>query len=113
MTYRDVMNENDIRAVQEFVSRVREALGDEILDIRLFGSKVRGEATPDSDIDIAIVVGSSSEQTRRLILDAAFDVNIALDVYISPRIVPWSTMENPVFATSPFLKNIMKEGLPV
>ena len=45
----------DARAVAAFVERVRSVLGERVVAIRLFGSKARGDADPESDIDILLV----------------------------------------------------------
>jgi predicted nucleotidyltransferase len=39
------------------VHQLRERLGNELLDVVLFGSKARGDSGPWSDIDILITVG--------------------------------------------------------
>ena len=44
-------------AAEDFARRVRAALGDRVDSIVLYGSVARGEAGPDSDIDV-LVVGS-------------------------------------------------------
>ena len=43
-------------AVLEFLARVRSKYGGQIRRAMLFGSKARGEATADSDIDILLIV---------------------------------------------------------
>ena len=42
-------------AVEEFVKRLRQGLSSNMLDVRLFGSEARGEATSESDIDVLVV----------------------------------------------------------
>ena len=51
-------------AVADFVRRVRAALGQQAVDIRLFGSVARGDAQPDSDIDVLIVVQAEDDRPR-------------------------------------------------
>jgi len=36
------LNNKEKKVLESFVKEIREKLGDDILDIRLFGSKVRG-----------------------------------------------------------------------
>lgn len=84
----------DARAVQEFTHRVRQGLGTELIALKLFGSKVTGAATPESDIDVLVVVDDVRPEVRDRVLDIAFDVNLGHDVYISPRGLPgpcWMT----------------------
>ncbi len=44
-------------ALADFQGRVLELFADEISQLILFGSYARGEATPDSDVDVMVVVG--------------------------------------------------------
>ena len=46
----------DASAVAEFADKVRRAFGNDVLDLRLFGSKATGQDSPDPDIDILVVV---------------------------------------------------------
>lgn len=41
--------------VHEFAAKAREACGDAIDEIILFGSVARGDNRPDSDIDILVI----------------------------------------------------------
>src|SRR5947208_10249196 len=68
-------------------------------------SVARGDARPDSDIDILIVVRADREPTRleRRAVDVAFDVNLQHDVYISPRVLTASMIADPVWGRTPFL----------
>ena len=74
-------------AVEEFVKRLRTALSTNIVDLRLFGSEARGEATSGSDIDVLVVVQPDANRVpfEDRVIDIAFDVNLEFGVYISPR----------------------------
>jgi hypothetical protein len=39
----------DTTALDDFTRRLRAALGEQIVEMRLFGSKARGDAGPDAD----------------------------------------------------------------
>lgn len=83
------LSHTDTEALDAFTRRVRAELGDRLIELRVFGSKARGDATSESDIDVLVVVPTGLDR-RRLqdeVTDLAFDVNLAHDVYISPRVV--------------------------
>ena len=98
-------------AVATFVSRVRAALGQNLVEVRLFGSRARGDCRPDSDIDIALVVETDRAQAEDVAIDIAFDVNVASDLYISPRVIERSVLSHPVWRTTAFVQALEREGV--
>ena len=107
----EFLNDKDRKAVSEFLARVRGSLGEQIFEARIFGSKVRGEAEPDSDIDIALIIDDASMITRQTIFDIAFEVNLKFDVYISPRVIPRQVLHDPVFSLSPFIRDLQARSI--
>jgi len=71
MTTLDVLKGNDRLAVEAFRRAVRSALGPEVMEIKLFGSKARGTDSPDSDIDVFIIVRRRSPAIVDQIIDLA------------------------------------------
>ena len=107
------LSSRDAAALDEFVRRVRARVGINALNIKLFGSKARGEAAPDSDLDVLIVVGDHRSETEDVVLDMAFDVNLAYEVYISPRVIEKAVFEHPVWRITPFVRALEQEGVPL
>ena len=87
---------NDInhKAIEEFLQRLREAEGDNLLRVVLFGSVARGDDNEDSDIDVFILLknydktGAEKVTIKERILDIASAVEELNNhqVYISPLI---------------------------
>lgn len=102
-------------SLQEFATRVRSTLGAKLVDLRLFGSLARGDAHPDSDIDVLVVVQPDQDRKRlaRLVVDIAFDVNLAHGVYLSPRVVTQEILNHPVWRETQFLRALAREGIPI
>ena len=109
---RHFLKPTDAAAVAEFAGKVRAALGGDVLDMRLFGSKATRRDVPDSDIDILVVVAEARTDVEGRILAIAFDVNLAHDVFISPSVVGRATLDDPVWRITPFLKAALA-GVPV
>ena len=97
----------DRAALDSFCDRTRDALGPNLLDLRLFGSKARGDASAEADLDVLVVVAEDR------VLDLAFDVNLEHDVYISPRVVTRAVMNDPVWRLTGLLRAIEREGIPL
>jgi uncharacterized protein len=102
-----------IRATREFVERLRRELPANIVEVRLFGSEARGDATPESDIDI-LVVAAPEEQRAALetrIVNIAFDVNIEFNVFISPLVITPAVLSHPMWREMPFIEAVLREGI--
>ena len=97
------------------MNRLRRALPANVVDVRLFGSEARGDATPESDIDVLVVVQPDTDRVplEDRVIDIAFDVNLDFAVYISPRVVTPGILNDPVWRETPFIKNVTRESLPL
>ena len=60
----ECLNENEKKAVETLKCKLKERF--DVREMRLFGSKVRGEAGPDSDVDIMIELAKRSPETHSL-----------------------------------------------
>lgn len=49
------LTERERETVQLFASRLRDALGDDLRALWLYGSRARGEAHPESDVDLLVI----------------------------------------------------------
>ena len=58
-------------AVQQFVERVHESLGDDLEAIWLYGSKARGDATETSDVDLLVLARGGRERHREAVAGIA------------------------------------------
>jgi uncharacterized protein len=104
------------RALDRFAARARQVLGPKLLELPLFGSEARGEAGPDSDLDVLVVVQPDSERValEDQIIDMTFDVNLEFGLYlISPRVVTRGILDDPIWRETPFLKNVVRESIPL
>jgi predicted nucleotidyltransferase len=87
-------------ALADFQHRLLKLFPDEINELILYGSYARGEATPDSDVDVMVVVGwddptqpgghylgKASDLRWQQIIDAAVDTMIEYGPFISVLVV--------------------------
>jgi predicted nucleotidyltransferase len=78
----------------------------------LYGSEARGDARPDSDIDVLILLDKEiiSSSDRQEVTYPLYDVELETGVIISPIVFPkkqWDSMKNITL----FYHNVMKEGI--
>lgn len=98
--------------ISEFKEKAEKLYGSRLKKLILYGSFARGQATQDSDIDLAIVLegkvatGREIDRLINVITDINFDYGVLLSVY------PVSE-EDYHSLNSPLLMNIRKEGVAV
>ena len=83
------------------------------LDFRVFGSRVRGGATWESDLDIFIELEVATPATRRRIEELAWEIGFAAGLVISPFVVTRHDLETGAVGASPLIQHIKTEGVPV
>ncbi len=74
-------------ALAAFGLRVREALGDRLVRIVLFGSRARGEGRDDSDLDLLVEVEGATRVDRGKVIDLACDIGVEHHLVLSPMVV--------------------------
>ncbi len=84
-----------------------------IEDFRVFGSRARGEDTPDSDLDIYLVVTELTPALRRWIDEVAWEVGFERDRVISTLVTTRRGLEQGPFGAQPIVRSIEREGIPV
>ena len=101
--------------IQDVLTEMKPALrlvyGPRLKQVILYGSWARGDATDDSDIDIAVVLGGDVSPTLEIdrTIGVVFDMNLKYGVLISIYPVSESEYRNVI---SPLLLNLRREGVP-
>ena len=75
----------------------------------LFGSQARGEATPDSDVDVLAILPDLSPNSLSLALDIAWEIAFENGLVIS--IIPATQNEIEQMNASPFFQSVKREGI--
>jgi len=96
-------------ALKKFITSVEKLYGGDLDKIILFGSQARGDAGPDSDVDILIVAHNKLSLGNRdklitVISDLAIEDNLLFN-FIEISTVRFESEK------SPLLLNVQKEGI--
>ena len=89
------------------VQRLAEVLHPE--RIYVFGSQARGEATPDSDIDLLIVVAQANEPAHRL-AQAAYRIATPYSLALDLLVMPLDEFERRSQALASLPATVLREG---
>ena len=89
---------------------VRTALAAIQCHVYLYGSRARGDAAPDSDYDVLVVVDDAKVDTalRRKVQDAVYPLCLANDAVITTHIMESTRYRS---ERTPFLLNIRREAV--
>jgi uncharacterized protein len=101
------------RAIALFIDAVRKDYA--IDEVRLYGSRARGDYQPDSDVDLAIVLHGPHGNiwdTVWALSDITFNVLVETGVSVSPYPLWGDDLDHPERAKNPALiRNIQREGI--
>lgn len=101
--------EKDI--INEFKSKVAEAYPDEVINIIIFGSKARGDASEESDIDMLVVSMSDDWQMADRIRDIGYYLELKNNLVLSIQVVSEGHVEHLRKIRSQFIRNVEREGI--
>ena len=104
---------NEERAIEAFVQRLVADFGQDVTDVRLFGSKVRDEASSDSDVDILVLVGRSDYALKHAILWLAAEISLTYETLLNPRVVPLEAWQKMGRADTLFYRTVCVESVPL
>jgi uncharacterized protein len=106
-----MMADRDRQILDLFAARVRERFPN--ADVWAFGSRARGDATWESDLDVCVVVDHLINEDRHALWNMAWEVGFEQEMLIS--VVPFSKdeFEDGPCSESPLVLNILREGILV
>ena len=82
-----------------------------VLDLLVFGSRARGDAAADADLDVFVELESVTPALRRRITDIAWEVGFDLGRVITTVVASRQDIEVGRFGGSPLLLAIQRDGV--
>jgi predicted nucleotidyltransferase len=106
------MNEKLHNILTELREKLAAEYGDRLVNIILFGSQARGEATPESDIDVMVILRDAARPGVEMTVnsDLAVELSLKYDTFITLIFVSQARY---LSGQSPLLINVRREGVAV
>ena len=104
--------EQALKIVAELKKRLVPIYGDRMKQVIAYGSQIRGDATEESDLDVAVVLDPCSDEWTewQLISDTIVELDLQFDVLLDVFAVSNTDWENGTFALH---RSMKREGIAI
>jgi predicted nucleotidyltransferase len=107
------LSSKEKKAMREFITAVRLAYGKRIKRAALFGSKVRGDWTQYSDVDILLIADDDKWAFRKELWLIASDIELKYDLILDIRVISEASWQHMADIQAGFYQNISKDAVPI
>lgn len=106
-----LLEKREEEALKRFKEILTKQFGSEVVTIRLFGSKARGDFHAESDIDVLVVTQQDDWRLKEEIGKVATTILLDTGIYLSIKVMGQSLQQRLLLVGSPFIRNVMSEGI--
>ena len=99
------------KVLEEFKRRIKEKYFNEIQDVLVFGSKARGNAGKESDIDIIVITSSEDWKKGDKIREIGYGLDEDIGYKLSIQVISKSHIAYLRRNSFQFIKNVEKEAI--
>jgi predicted nucleotidyltransferase len=107
------LNAEEKSALKSFKARLEETLGNRLVELKLFGSKARGDDRPDSDVDLLVIVTEDDWHICDVVYSVTTDILLQTDISISPKVISENQLEQLKKEDTFFSRNISRDAIAV
>lgn len=104
------MFKNEVKSLRNLKKLLKKAMGDNLLLVIAFGSRVRGDFRWDSDLDILVVLKKTTIDDESRIREIVYEEGERAGVPYSVIIREWKDFEKEKSFKTPFYNNLISEG---
>jgi predicted nucleotidyltransferase len=104
------LSDQEATALQAYVHALQERFGAQLVDAMLFGSRARGDAHPDSDVDVLAILDDPDAEALSEARGLAFDIWLAYGVLLSIRAMSQEGWQTLTARQSLFYRNLVRDG---
>ena len=107
------LNQEETKVLKEFKRRVQEQFPGELVNMLVFGSKSRGDATDESDIDVIVITHSDDKKPTKNIRYAGYDLEIEHGIILSIQVYSERHINYLRNIPTQFIQNVDREALVI
>jgi uncharacterized protein len=101
-----------LQLAKEIKQYLNDSLDNIVSDVVIFGSRVKGQATKNSDYDVLIVININyNRKVQKSINDLCYDLDLKYNIFLDTQIISEFELKNSIRDKHPVFKNALKEGL--
>jgi predicted nucleotidyltransferase len=101
------------RALEGFRRGLDRLFGTRVRELRLFGSRARGDARPDSDVDVLVVLDEVTRRDFVAVTDLCADLLVEHGSLIDPHVRSAAVHERHLEEQRPLAMEIVRTGVPL
>ncbi len=108
------LSEKEARALVRLEHWLHTTMPDQVERLILFGSKARGDAHPESDVDVALVLREATHERRARVQDFTVDLMLEEEpVDLTAIVYDHTELQHLADIGAPLVRNIAEEGIPL
>lgn len=107
------LDKKEQAALKKFRKALEETLGENLIELKLFGSKARGDAGKNSDLDVLVIISGGDWRICDVVYGIVTDIQLETEVCISPKVINKKEYNRLTDMETTFIKNIVHEGIAV
>jgi len=98
------------KAIDKILQHLQNVCAEQLVSVILYGSKARGDFSPESDIDLLVLVRNRKNIDRDKIYDFLLDDDIDYSLNFSLNIYDVNEFRRLAAIKAPFAMNVLEEG---
>lgn len=98
-------------ALERISTRLKKAFPERIKALYVFGSRIRGDHSEWSDLDVLIIVKDKEIKIEKAIIDIFVEERLNTGIPFAPVIKDIKVFEDEKRLNTPFFQNLKKEGI--
>ncbi len=101
---------------QKIISTIKQRIYENhpglVDDVILFGSRVTGKPTVDSDYDVLIITAQQVDwKIKKFIREICYDISLEFEILIDSKIISTFELNNRFWGKHPLYTNAINEGI--